>query len=216
MAKVISINVGLPKELLSKGRSIMTGIVKTPVSGPVQVRTLNLDGDRQADLSVHGGIDKAVYAYPSANYPFWERELGRELSWGTFGENLTVDGLTEDMVSIGDRLGIGTAVFAVSQPRLPCFKLAAKLDRDDIVKRLLDSRRTGFYMRVIQEGTIEAGDAIELLEQEPARITIREITDLYAEKRPSGSSRSRIERALQVDVLAKAWREHFEGVLGRS
>src|SRR6185295_3063659 len=132
---IISVNVGLPRELRIGERAVATGIFKAPVAGPVRVRTLNLDGDRQADLSVHGGIDKAVYVYPFEHYAFWRKELDRDLSYAAFGENLTIEGLTENEVCLGDRLGIGTAVFAVSQARLPCFKLAAKLQREDIVKR---------------------------------------------------------------------------------
>src|SRR5439155_1384928 len=134
-----------------------------PVTGPALVRTLNIDGDGQADLSVHGGVDKAVYAYPSEHYPFWQEELHLDLPWGAFGENLTIAGLAEETTSIGDRLGIGTAVFEVSQPRLPCFKLEAKFQRNDMIKRLLDSRRTGFYLRVLQEGMLEAGNSIVVL-----------------------------------------------------
>jgi MOSC domain-containing protein YiiM len=177
----------------------------------VRVRTLNLDGDRQANLAVHGGVDKAVYAYPSEHYPFWQQELGEDLPWGAFGENLTVEGLDEESLSIGDQLGIGTAVFEVSQPRLPCFKLAAKFQRDDIIKRFLESRRTGFYFRVLQEGVLEAGDAIVPVKREPHRVTIREITDLYIVKRPG---RAQIEHALSARGLAEAWRTHFQSLLG--
>ena len=182
MLKLISLNVGLPREVPIGDRMVATGIFKTPVTGPVRVRTLNLDGDRQANLAVHGGVDKAVYAYPSEHYPFWQQELGEDLPWGAFGENLTVEGLDEKSLSIGDQLGIGTAVFEVTQPRLPCFKLAAKFQRDDIIKRFLHSRRTGFYFRVLQEGVLEAGDAIVPVKREPHRVTIREITDLYIDK----------------------------------
>src|SRR3954468_22355678 len=124
--RVISVNVGLPRSLKIDDRSVMSGIFKTPVQGIVNVRTLNLDGDRQADLTVHGGPDKAVYIYPSEHYPFWKKSLRRELDWGALGENLTVKGLTEDSVSIGDQFGIGTTILEVAQPRLPCFKFAAK------------------------------------------------------------------------------------------
>jgi MOSC domain-containing protein YiiM len=206
MKKVISVNVGLPKELLSGGRPIATGIIKTPISGPVRVRTLNLDGDGQADLTVHGGVDKAVYFYPSEHYEFWQHALGLKLSWAAFGENLTVAGLEETSISIGDQLGIGTAVLAVSQPRLPCFKLAAKFQRDDMIERFLDSRRTGFYARVIQEGELQAGDPVVMLREDPARLTIREITDIYLNKRPKPSD---VRRVLSVDALAESWRKHF-------
>src|SRR5262245_49701380 len=162
--KLISVNVAQPREILIHDKFVSTGIFKQPVVGPVRVRTLNLDGDRQADLRVHGGRDKAVYVYPSEHYEFWQRELGENsLSWGAFGENLTVEGLFEDKVCVGDEIGIGTAVFQVTQPCQPCFKLAAKFQREDIIKRFLDSRRTGFYLRVLQEGSLQAGDSIQIL-----------------------------------------------------
>jgi MOSC domain-containing protein YiiM len=207
--KVVSANVGMPAEMADSGGSFMTGIRKAPIAGSVRVRALNLDGDGQADLTVHGGIHKAVYLYPSEHYPFWSEALGRQdLPWGSFGENLTISGLSEESISVGDQLGIGTVVLEVTQPRLPCFKLAAKFQRDDIIKRLLDSRRTGFYARVVQEGTLQAGDAIRL-EEEPRRLTIRELVDLYLTKRPE---RSQIERALSLQALSPSWREHFQKI----
>jgi MOSC domain-containing protein YiiM len=210
--KVISVNVGLPIDILVGDKHVSTGIFKRPVSGTVLVRRLNLDGDRQADLKVHGGPDKAVYAYPSEHYPFWQRELGQDLAWGAFGENLTVEGLSEDTLCIGDTVEIGTSIFQVSQPRLPCYKLAAKFQRDDMIRRFLDSRRVGFYLRVLQEGALASGDPITLAAQDPRRLTIREITDLYVTKNPA---RSLIERALSVEPLANSWREHFTSLLYR-
>jgi len=210
MMKVISVNVGLPGLLPAGDRIVMSGIVKKPVAGPVLVRTLNLDGDGQADLSVHGGVDKAVYAYPSEHYALWQEELRLDLPWGAFGENLTITGLAEETTNVGDRLGIGTAVFEVSQPRLPCFKLEAKFQRNDMIKRLLDTRRTGFYLRVVQEGTLRAGEPIVVIQQHPARLSIREITDLYLTK---DAEQSRVKRALSVDALAASWRKHFLALL---
>jgi MOSC domain-containing protein YiiM len=204
--RVVSINVGLPKRLRTDHGVTRSGIVKSPVSGPVKVSTLNLEGDRQADLRVHGGVDKAVYAYPSEHYAFWQEKLGVPLSWGAFGENLTIAVLEESSVSIGDEFGIGTAVFVVSQPRLPCFKLAAKFRNDEIIKLMLDSRRTGFYLRVVREGVIESGDSIVKLQQQAERLTIHEITDLYLIKKPG---REELRRALSVDALAASWRNHF-------
>jgi MOSC domain-containing protein YiiM len=209
--KVISVNVGLPREVPVGDRLVATGIFKEPVAGPVRVRTLNLDGDRQADLSVHGGVDKAVYVYPSEHYPFWRGELGRDLNWAAFGENLTVEGLLEENVSVGDRLEIGTALFEVTQPRLPCFKLAAKFERDDIIKRFLESRRSGFYLRVLREGILEAGVAIDLIQSESTRVTIRELVDLYINKNPE---REQIERVLSARGLSASWRGHFQSMLG--
>jgi MOSC domain-containing protein YiiM len=210
--KVISVNVGLPKDLVSDDRVILTGIVKTPVSGLVRVRTLNLEGDGQADLTVHGGVDKAIYLYPSEHYEYWQQELGEKLPWAAFGENLTIAGLSETSISIGDHLGIGTAVLSVSQPRLPCFKLAAKFQRDDMIQRFLDSRRTGFYAQVLQEGELQAGDPIVILREDPARVTVRELTDIYLMKHPE---RKHIDRVLSVAGLAQSWRDHFMSISTR-
>jgi MOSC domain-containing protein YiiM len=204
--KVLSVNVSLPRQFPIGDRIVSTGIFKTPIEGSVQVRTLNIDGDGQADLSVHGGHDKAVYLYPSEHYPLWERELNRTLEWGAFGENLTVDGLSESEISIGDQLAIGSVILEVTQPRLPCFKLAGKLQRDDIIERLLQSRRTGFYVRVLREGTLQAGNSISIVKQDFARLTIRELTDIYLTK---PADLSRIERALAVQALSRSWRDHF-------
>jgi MOSC domain-containing protein YiiM len=209
--KLISVNVALPREIRIQDSLVSTGIFKQPVAGPVRVRTLNLDGDRQADLRVHGGPDKAVYVYPSEHYEFWQRELGgNPLPWGAFGENLTVEGLLEKKIFIGDEIAIGSAVFQVTQPRQPCFKLAAKFQRDDMIKRFLDSRRTGFYFRVLQEGSLQAGDSIMILRSDPQRVSVREIMDLYLSKTPE---RSLIERALSVEALSKSWHEHFRKAL---
>src|SRR5215475_11619337 len=147
--KVISVNVGLPRTVQWKGKSVSTGIFKAPVSGRVPLRSLNFDGDRQADLSVHGGPDKAVYVYPREHYDYWREELPEvEAPWGMFGENLTVEGMSEEAISIGDRFRVGSAEVIVTQPRMPCYKLALKFGRDDILKRFLESERTGFYLRV--------------------------------------------------------------------
>jgi MOSC domain-containing protein YiiM len=209
--EVLSVNVGMPKDIAAGGQVVRSGIFKYPVTGVVRVHTLNLDGDGQADLTVHGGRDKAVYVYPSEHYPFWRRELDMTLpDWGAFGENLTVEGMSEDTVHVGDQIAIGSALLQVTQPRLPCFKLAAKFQRDDIIERFLASRRTGFYVRVLTEGSLQAGDAITVREQEPHHITIREITDLYANKHPH---RAEILRVLSVDTLSAPWRKHFEKML---
>jgi len=171
------------------------------------MRTLNLDGDRQADLSVHGGRDKAVYAYPSEHYAFWKRELpGVELPWGSFGENLTTEGLLEANVHLGDRFQIGTAEIAVTQPRLPCFKLNLKFRRDDMAKRLLASRRTGFYFRVLREGEIGAGDEIVRVYQDENRVSIADAMKIYLGDPDAAELR---ERALRVQYLSNSWREEF-------
>ncbi len=171
--RLISINVGLPREVEWDGKTIRTSIWKSPVAGTIRVRTLNLEGDAQSDLSVHGGPNKAVYAYPSEHYAHWLDEFpDMELVWGAFGENLTIAGLLEAEVQIGDRLHIGTAAFRVTQPRLPCFKLGIRFRRADMVKRFLHSGRTGWYLAVEREGEITAGDAIEITHRAGNGVTV--------------------------------------------
>lgn len=205
--KLISIQVGLPREIVYKGRSITTGIFKAPVAGRIPARRLNLDGDRQADLTVHGGAEKAVYVYPSEHYPYWRGELpDRQLDWGEFGENFTSAGLLEDEVNIGDCYRIGSAMFQVTQPRMPCYKLAAKFQRDDILKRFLKSLRTGFYFAVIEAGEVGANDTIELSSRDAAGISIVDITRLYIGK---DKDQKLLRRAVQVEALPASWRDYF-------
>ncbi|HYO14388.1 MAG TPA: MOSC domain-containing protein [Thermoanaerobaculia bacterium] len=207
--RVISVNVGQPRPVEWDGRTVLTGIFKSPVGGRVRMRTLNLDGDRQADLSVHGGPDKAVYAYPSEHYDFWREELpGTDLPWGSFGENLTSEGWEEYEVHIGDRFRIGTAEVVVTQPRMPCFKLGIKLGREDIVPRFLESGRPGFYLRVLEEGEVGAGDAMERIREDPHRVTVVDVVRLYLD-RDGSASRDLLERAVRVGALSPAWRERF-------
>src|SRR6476646_11959552 len=164
--KIVSLNVGLPRLVLRNGEPVSTGIFKEPISGRVMMRTLNLDGDRQADLSVHGGPSKAVYVYPSEHYDYWEQELpGMKLPWGMFGENFTPTGLFESELNIGDKFRVGSSLVMVTEPRMPCYKLGIKFGHPDIVKRFLASERTGFYFAVLQEGEVEAGEPIELSEK---------------------------------------------------
>ena len=207
--KVISVNVGLPRPVSWKGRRIMTGIFKEPVEGRVRLRRHNLAGDGQADLSVHGGPEKAVYAYPSEHYPYWRRELEVEtLPWGAFGENLTTEGWWEDRVHIGDRFWIGTAELVVTQPRTPCFKLALKFDRDDVVERFLASGRPGIYFGIVQEGEIGAGDAMERVHEDENRVTVVDVMRLYLERKGQ-SDPEMLRRVVRVEALAAGWREHF-------
>jgi MOSC domain-containing protein YiiM len=207
--RIVSVNVGLPRPALWHGREVMTGIFKEPVPGRVAVRTLNLDGDRQADLTVHGGVHKAVYAYPSEHYPFWEEELEREgLPWGTFGENLTTEGWLEEEVYLGDRFRAGTAELTVAQPRMPCFKLALKLGRDDVLQTLLESGRSGFYFAVTREGELGAGDAIERIHEDENRVSIYDTVRLYLD-RDGRSDPDLLRRVVQVEALPESWREHF-------
>lgn len=212
--KIVSVNVGLPRPVSWRGRRIMTGIYKDPVEGRVQVRRTNLDGDRQADLSVHGGPDKAVYVYPSEHYPFWRRELELEdLPWGSFGENLTTEGWWEDEVHVGDRFRIGTAEFTITQPRMPCFKLAMKFERDDIVESFLESGRPGFYLAVAQEGELGAGDAMERIQEDENGVTVVDVVRLYMD-RHGESDPDLLRRVVAVEALAEGWREHFRKRLG--
>jgi MOSC domain-containing protein YiiM len=205
--RIVSVNVSLPREVPWRGKQITTGIFKEPADGPVRLRSLNLDGDRQADLSVHGGPSKAVYVYLVEHYEYWRRELpGMTLRWGMFGENLTAEWLPEDAVNIGDRFRVGSAVVMVTEPRLPCYKLGVKFGRQDIVKRFLASGRTGFYLAVVREGTVAAGDAIELLARDGHGITVADITRLYAHEK---SNLEMLARAVQVPALPESWREHF-------
>lgn len=205
--KVLSVNVGLPREVVWKGKTVTTGIFKKPVRGRVTMQRLNLDGDRQADLKVHGGVDKAVYAYPSEHYAYWKVELpDREFPWGMFGENLTTEGLLEDTVNIGDQLRIGSAKVVVTQPRMPCYKLAVKFGRDDIIKRFLQSGRTGFYFAVLEEGNVGAGDKIELIVRDKSNVAVADISRLYvSEKENTGLMR----RAVEVEALPESWRGYF-------
>jgi MOSC domain-containing protein YiiM len=206
--KIVSVNVGLPRPVLWKGRRIMTGIFKDPVEGRVKVRKLNLDGDGQADLSVHGGVHKAVYVYPSEHYPFWRRELELEdLPWGSFGENLTAEGLWEDEVHVGDRFRIGTAEVVVTQPRMPCFKLALRFDRDDIVETFLESGRPGFYVAVVQEGDLGTGDAMERIHEDENGVSVVDVVRLYLDR--DGSDPDLLRRAVKVEALPESWRGSF-------
>jgi MOSC domain-containing protein YiiM len=182
LARILSVNVGAPRKVSWNGGEVTTGIFKEPVAGRVILRRLNLDGDRQADLTVHGGVNKAVYVYPSEHYPYWQKQLpGVTLPWGMFGENLTTEGLREEETHIGDRFRIGSALLMVTQPRLPCFKLGLKFGRDDMPKGFLASERTGFYLAVVEEGEIGAGDAIELEHRREKTDSVAELVRRYRE-----------------------------------
>lgn len=211
--KLLSLNVARPRLAVYKGKTINTGIFKQPVSGPVHLRTLNLDGDRQADLSVHGGPYKAVYGYPSEHYPDWRRELpGVDLPWGMFGENFTTTGLLEDDLHVGDRFQIGSSIVMVCQPRVPCYKLAAKFQRDDILERFLLSGRSGFYFSVEQEGSVADGDAFELLKRKQDGITISEMNRLFVREK---YNQDLLRKAIHTAALPEDWREYFSERLRR-
>jgi MOSC domain-containing protein YiiM len=205
--KILSVNVGEPMEVVWNGRSVLTGIFKEPVTGKIPLKRLNFDGDRQADLSVHGGASKAVYAYPSEHYAYWRREFpDMDLPVGMFGENLTVEGLEEKSLHIGDRLRVGTAELIVTEPRMPCFKLGVRFGRMDIVKRFSDSRLSGFYFAVRREGEVAAGDAVEILEHDPRRVSVADIVRVHLQDKGDVET---MRRALEIDVLPEQWRREF-------
>jgi MOSC domain-containing protein YiiM len=211
--RLVSVNVARPRLVVYEGQTISTGIFKQPVEGPVPLRALNLDGDRQADLSVHGGPYKAVYAYPSEHYPYWRSELpGISLPWGMFGENFTTEDLRESDLHIGDRLQIGAAIVMARQTRTPCYKLAVKFQRDDMLERFLVSGRSGVYFSVEKEGTVAPGDAPEFLSRAPGGITIEEMNRLIATDR---YDRTLLEKAIATPALPEDWREHFSERLAR-
>jgi MOSC domain-containing protein YiiM len=208
--KLLSVNVGLPREVEWHGIHVHTGIFKEPVEGRVALRTLNLDGDRQADLSVHGGKYKAVYCYPLTHYDFWKQQLpGRELPLGMFGENFTLDSFMEESIYLGDRYSVGSAEVVVAQPRQPCYKLGIRFEDDQMVKRFFASRRTGFYLAVTKEGEVAAGDEMKLVHSDPNGVPVAEIMRLYAEKQYSGANVAAVQQALLVEALPESWKEYF-------
>lgn len=212
--RLVSVNTGGPREIHANGQTVRTSIWKSPRRGRLRVGTLNIEGDGQSDLTVHGGPIKAVYCYPSEHYAYWREQLpDADLPWGVFGENLTTVGMLETDVSIGDRFRAGTAEFVVTQPRQPCFKLGLRFGRDDMVKRFLASARAGFYVAVVREGAVACGDPIELTARSRDSMTVRAILDLrHAEDRKEGDLR----RASELPGLSEGWREHFrKRLIGR-
>ena len=206
--KLHSINVSPIKEIEHKGRSLTTGIFKEPVAGRVHLGSLNLDGDRQADLNAHGGPNRAVYVYSLENYAHWQQELGRDdFAHGQFGENFTVDGMLEDRVHVGDTFRVGSAVVQITQPRVPCQKLAIKMHSPSFIKAFLKSCRVGFYLRVIEEGDVETGDAIELVSQDLEKMTVHDICHLYYF---DPNNLDACERAIRIESLSPGWRDGFE------
>jgi len=208
--QIVSLNIGLPRDVVWHGRTVTTGIFKEPVAGRVALRRLNLDGDREADLTVHGGPFKAVYCYPVEHYAPWTEELGRgALPMGAFGENLTTEGLDEDDVHIGDEFSIGTARVVVTQPRMPCYKLGIRFQDDGMVKRFLASRRTGFYLAVVREGDLGAGDAIVPAGEDPQRLRVADITRLYVARAFDRDDVATAKKALEVAALPESWKEYL-------
>jgi len=202
---VESVNVGLPREVPWKGRQVVTSIFKEPVAGRVALRRLNLEGDQQADLRVHGGPDMAVYVYPAGYYAFWREQFPEmELPWGMFGENLTIWGLSDDTIHIGDQLQVGSAQLVVRSPRMPCYKLGMKFGRDDVLKLLFQNGYSGFYCAVLQEGDVAAGDPVKLLHRDERAVTVRDIVYLQGEGRYDADL---LRRAVAVEALPQSWRE---------
>jgi len=212
MAKVISLNVGLPRTVYFRGQAVTTGIFKEPIKGRIKLRRLNLDGDKQADLTVHGGPDKAVYAYPAEHYDYWKKRLpNMKLPWGMFGENFTTEGLLEDQVNIGDVFRIGSSEVVATQPRMPCYKLGVKFGRMDIVKQFMESKLPGIYFRVLKEGEVGPGDAIELISRDANNVTVKDLVQLAT----SEGDMATIRRAVHIKALPEAWRQEFVDYLGK-
>ena len=212
--KLISLNVGIPRQVTYKSELVTTGIFKEPIHHRTILRKLNLDGDKQADLTVHGGLDKAVYSYPAEHYGHWQKELpGMYLSWGMFGENFTTEGVFEDNVNIGDQFQIGSAIVIATQPRMPCYKLGVKFGRMDIVKRFLASGLTGIYFKVLQEGEVGAGDVIKLIRRDDNNVTVKDVIRIYSVDKDDVQT---LERAIKVKDLPDGWRSHFIEQLDQS
>jgi MOSC domain-containing protein YiiM len=211
---LVSVNVGMPREVIWKGMTVRTSIFKESVGGPKMVKRLNIQDDGQADLAVHGGEDKAVYAYPAEHYEYWRQELPDvPLPWGIFGENLTTNGMRESSVHVGDQFSIGSAEFVVTQPRMPCYKLGIRFQSDDMVKRFLASGRSGFYFAVSREGELRAGDRIKPIAGDDNRLSISEIVRLYVAKTYSEEDVTFIRRALRVVALPENWKTYFRNRL---
>jgi MOSC domain-containing protein YiiM len=206
-ARILSVNISLPREIDYGGQKISTGIFKEPIEGRITLRTLNLDGDRQADLSVHGGPDKAVYAYPVEHYEYWHSVFpDLVMPNGMFGENLTVEGLIESEISVGDVFRIGSATVIATQPRMPCYKLGVKFGRMDVIKKFLASGRSGIYFKVSKEGEVATGDTIHQITKDPNQITISDIVRLYSIEREDLQT---MRGAVKVDALPKGWKRYF-------
>jgi MOSC domain-containing protein YiiM len=208
--KILSVNAGLPRKVLFNGQIITTAIFKDPVKGPIMLRKLNLDGDKQADLTVHGGMDKAVYSYPAEHYDYWRKQFpNMDLVWGMFGENFTTEGLMEDAVNVGDQFQIGSAAKLVAtQPRMPCYKLGVRFGRMDVIRRFMASRRPGIYFKVLQEGEVETGDKIKIIGRDKNNVTVKDIVRLYI--RDNDKDIETMRRATKIEALPEGWRYEFQ------
>src|SRR3954462_6372780 len=211
MARLLSVNVGLPRDIEWKGRVVHTGIWKEPVRGRCRVQRLNPHGDGQGDLAGHGGEQRAVFVYQVASYRYWQGKLKRnDFDYGNFGENFTIEGLPDDAVCIGDRYQIGSALFEITQPRVTCYRVGIRTNEPRMPALLTSSGRPGFYLRVLQEGDVGAGDEIVKVAEAKERMTIAELNDLlYEPPHP----RAQLERALRIEALSPGWRSSFEALL---
>ena len=208
--KVLSVNVGFPRKILFNGQIITTAIFKDPVKGPISLRKLNLDGDKQADLTVHGGLDKALYSYPAEHYDFWRKQFpNMDLMWGMFGENFTTEGLMEDTVNIGDQLQIGSAKLVATQPRMPCYKLGVRFGRMDIIRRFLASGRPGIYFKVLTEGEVQRDDKIKIIRRDKNNVTVKDIVSLYIARNDINNIET-MKRATKIRDLPGGWRHEFQ------
>ena len=211
MVRLLSVNVGLPRDIAWQGKTVHTGIWKAPVNGPRMVRRLNIDGDGQGDLAGHGGERRAVFVYQMDSYRYWQNHLGRnDFTYGQFGENFTVDGLSDAEVCIGDRYRIGGALFEVTQPRVTCYRLGIRMNEPEMAALVVKHGRPGFYFRVLEEGEVEAGDEITLVTSGPERMSVSEIDALLYKP---GHPRDELERALRIPTLSVGWRRSLEALL---
>src|ERR687892_282479 len=207
MPKILSVNVSLPKEVDFEGQKVTTGIFKKSIDGRIMLRTLNLDGDKQADLTVHGGPDKAVYAYPIEHYELWRKVYpDMEMPNGMFGENFTIEGLMESEVSLGDSFEIGSSKVIATQPRMPCYKLGVKFGRMDVLKKFLASGRSGIYFKVLEEGEVSAGDPIIQIKKDTNQVGITDIVKLFSSDRENIKM---MRRAIKVEALPEGWKDYF-------
>jgi MOSC domain-containing protein YiiM len=208
--KVLSVNVGLPRKVLFNGQTITTAIFKDPVKGPVMLRKINLDGDKQADLTVHGGVDKAVYSYPAEHYDYWRKQYPNiDIIWGMFGENFTTEGLMEDTVNIGDQVQIGSAKLVATQPRMPCYKLGVRFGIMEIIRRFLSSGRPGIYFKVLKQGEVKTGDKIEIIEKDKNNVSVKDIVHLYI-NRDHVDNIETMRRAIKISALPEGWKYEFQ------
>src|SRR6516225_4706283 len=211
---LLSVNVGLPQDVAWGGRIVHTAVWKRPVEGPRTVRRLNIDGDGQGDLAGHGGEHRAVFVYQIESYRYWQEQLSRDdFSYGQFGENFTVDGLADDQVCIGDRYRIGEALFEVTQPRVTCYRVGIRMDDPQIPALLISHHRPGFYLRVLREGAVQAGDEIVQVAAGPEAMTVAEVDALLY---LPGHPRQQVARALRIPALPAGWRDSFRAMLGQA